>query len=41
MKPKRVTIQMKAIQQYSHVFSLMIMVVQTSTSVDETQACDH
>ena len=43
MKPKCVTIQMKAIVQYFHVvlFIMLYKVVLTFKSVDETQVCDH
>ena len=43
MKPKRVTIQTKAIEQYFHVllFIMLYKVVLTLKCVDETQACDH
>ena len=43
MKPKCVTIQMKAIEQYFHVvlFVILCIVVQTFQSVDKTQVCDH
>ena len=43
MKPKCVTIQMKAIEQYFHVvmFIMLYKVVLTFKSVDETQVCDH
>ena len=43
MKPKCVTIQMKATEQYFHVvlFIMLYKVVLTFKSVDETQVCDH
>jgi len=43
MKPERVTIQMKAIQQYFHVvlFIMLYKVVLTFKSVAETLVCDH
>ena len=43
MKPKCVTIQMKAIEQYFHavLFIMLNKVVLTFKSVDETLMCDH
>ena len=43
MEPKRVTIQLKAIEQYFHVilFIMLYKVVLTFKSVDETLVCDH
>ena len=43
MKTKRVTIQMKAIEQYFHVvlFITLYKVVVTFKSVDDTLVCDH
>ena len=43
MKPQRVVIEMKAIEQYLHVelFIIMHKVVLTFKSVDKTPACDH
>ena len=43
IKPSRVTIQMKAIEQYFHVvlFIILYKVVLTFKSVDETLVCDH
>ena len=43
MKPSRVTIQMKAIEQYFHkvLFIMLYKVVLTFESVDETLVCDH
>ena len=43
IKPSRVTIQMKAIEQYFHVvlFIILYKVVLTFKSVDETLVYDH
>ena len=43
MKPKCVTIQMKAIEQYFHVvlFITLCKVVLAFKSVDETLVCNH
>ena len=43
MKPKSVTIQMKAMEQYFHVVLLITLykVVLTFTSMDETLVRDH
>ena len=43
MKPKRVTIQIKVIEQYfpAILFVLLYSVVLTFESVDETLKCDH
>ena len=43
MKPRCVTIQMKAIEQYVHVvmFIILCKVILTFKSVDETLVCDH
>ena len=43
IKHKRVTIQMKAIEQYFHVvlFVMLYKVVLTFTPFDETLVCDH
>ena len=43
MKPKCVTIQMKAIKQYFHavLFIMLYKAVLTFISVDETLVCDH
>jgi len=43
MKPKCVTIQMKAVEQYFHevLFIMLYIVVLTFISVDDTLVCDH
>ena len=43
MKPQCVAIQMKAIEQYSHVvpFIMLYKVVVAFTSVDETPVCGY
>ena len=43
MKPQRVTIYMKADEQYFHVVLIIMLykVLLTCKSVDETLVCDH
>ena len=43
MKPQRVVIEMKAIEQYIHLelFIILHKVVLTFKFVDETPVCDH